>query len=81
MRPWSKNGSKTSYVDLKKKKKKNQVLRASFSKNQTDLSYFDSDVLKNHPNSYILFITRSGLYGVCLSKYIPTYANLGIKHA
>ena len=32
-------------------------LRAAFSKNQTDSGNFDSDVGKNHPKSYILFIT------------------------
>ena len=32
-------------------------VRAAFSKNQTDSGNFDSDVGKNHPKSYILFIT------------------------
>ena len=35
----------------------NHYLRAAFSKNQTDSDNFDSDVGKNHPKSYILFIT------------------------
>ena len=28
-----------------------------------------------------LQINRNGLYWICLSKFIPTYANLGVKHA
>ena len=30
---------------------------------------------------FFLKLSRSGLSWVCLSKFIPTYANLGIKHA
>ena len=42
------------------------MLRATFSKDHPDYRKFDTDVGKNHPKLYIMFITFVKIYSLVL---------------